>query len=248
MKNIFKVLSLVAVLAIAMPVFAATSLSVSPATVAVNKGSTFVVTVSANASEKIGVGQVEMTFPAGVVKVTDFSWVAATSYEVPDNKIDNVAGKLVQVGGFQGGKEGALVLARVTFSAVGEGTGLIALTSGTDWFNKDNSDTVSTLPNVLPVTVKMPIPVVTTTVDLEPVTTITTAPPTTIEVEETLEPEIVLEEATTTDVIVTEEIVSSENTELLAQATESQSSSTMWIIIVLLVIAGGYVVYSKKKS
>lgn len=133
-KNIFTVLlgGLIA-LVLTTPVFAATTVSLSPTSVNVVEGRNFVLTVKIDPQGlKNYTAKMELTYPTNLLKVNSFtfgtSWmpVSQPGYDL----INNVNGTLIKTAGYPGGVSSAVTFGTVSFLAKKSGNGMITLNSG----------------------------------------------------------------------------------------------------------------------
>lgn len=143
-KTIFTVLlaGLVA-LVLTTPVLAATTVSLSPASVNVVEGRSFVLTVKIDPqSVKNYTAKVELTYPADLLRVNSFtfgtSWmpVSQPGYD----SIDNINGILIKTAGYPGGVSSQATFGTISFFAKKTGVGIIKLGSNSLALNATNQN------------------------------------------------------------------------------------------------------------
>ena len=143
-KTIFTVLlaGLVA-LVLTTPVLAATTVSLSPASVNVVEGRSFVLTVKIDPqSVKNYTAKVELTYPADLLRVNSFtfgtSWmpVSQPGYD----SIDNINGILIKTAGYPGGVSSQATFGTISFFAKKTGIGIIKLGSNSLALNATNQN------------------------------------------------------------------------------------------------------------
>lgn len=153
----------------AQSALAATTASLSPASVSTAPGKTFAVTIrvdpkgTANYAEKI-----VLNYPADLLKVDSFSfsgnWTALT--QPGYDSTDNTKGVLIKTAGYPSGITSATSFGTVTFSVKKAGSGSISIGSGSEAFEKDeqapltgNAVTVTSAAAAAPVVVPQTTPV-----------------------------------------------------------------------------------------
>ena len=144
-------LATLGVIVLAMPALAATTVSLSPASVNVVSGKSFNVIVAinpqgaSNYTEKI-----ELDYPADLLQVKSFSlgsnWMALsqTGYDL----IDNTNGKLIKTAGYPGGISSSATFGTVSFYAKKAGSGVIKLGTGSLALDANNQNVLSGAPSV----------------------------------------------------------------------------------------------------
>lgn len=115
-------------MAMAMPVMAATTFSLSPAGIHATRDQNFSVTVLINPQGiKNYTGKVELRYPADLVEVKSFTfgdgwmWLPQPGYDT----VDNASGILVKTAGYPGGISSTAVFGTAAFSVKKAGSGII---------------------------------------------------------------------------------------------------------------------------
>ncbi|MES3030827.1 MAG: hypothetical protein V4697_00230 [Patescibacteria group bacterium] len=225
-----KTLRLLLVLSICiLPVFAhaATTASLSPASISSSPQSQFTVLVSVdpqgteNFAEKV-----ELKFPADLLEVRGWNfspqWVALTQSEY--DRTDNTSGVLIKTAGYPSGITSKTSFGTVTFFVKKAGSGTITIGNSSSAFLAKTQTpmtgtgaTVNSVAYVAPTPVVQPVPK--KVVVAEPV------------------PVVVLEATSTIEIATTtEEIATSTQTAALADALP-ESSSRLWLWIILGIVA-----------
>lgn len=122
---------------------AATSITLTPATVSVNTGQTFSIPVSVNPQgvKNYTVG-LKLNYPADLLQVQSFTfgsqWMALNQpgYDL----IDNINGVLIKTAGYPQGFTSNTQFGTVTFQAKKAGNGVIALANGTMALDQSNQN------------------------------------------------------------------------------------------------------------
>lgn len=142
------ILSGLGMMVLAMPVFAATSFSLSPVNVNVTKGQNFSVVIAVDPQGvKNYTVKVELEYPADLVEAESFTlgsgWMALSQsgYDL----IDNTNGVLVKTAGYPGGLSSAVTFGTVSFLAKKAGDGIIKIASDSIVLNEENQNVLITL-------------------------------------------------------------------------------------------------------
>ncbi len=151
MKKILLTISLtvLGVLILAMPTLAATTVSLSPASVSVKSGQSFNVSVAVNPQGTNNyVEKVELKYPADMLQVNSFSlgsaWMALTQpgYDLTDN----TNGILMKSAGYPGGLSSATTFGTVSFYAKKAGNGTITIGNNSLAFEVNSQSALSGTP------------------------------------------------------------------------------------------------------
>ena len=126
---------------------AATNISLTPTTVDIKEGETFIMTINVQPDQGtlVYTGKVEFDFPEDLMTIIRFNhnpgWISLSQsgYDL----IDNQNGKFIKTAGYPGGLNKTLPFGVVTFRAKKNGTGSIALGSGTQMLNANNQNDFS---------------------------------------------------------------------------------------------------------
>jgi len=144
-------LATLGVIVLAMPALAATTVSLSPASVNVVSGKSFNVVVAVNPQGASNYTEkIELDYPADLLQVKSFSlgsnWMALsqTGYDL----IDNTNGKLIKTAGYPGGISSSATFGTVSFYAKKAGSGVIKLGSGSLALDANNQNVLSGAPQV----------------------------------------------------------------------------------------------------
>ena len=144
-------LATLGVIVLAMPALAATTVSLSPASVNVVSGKSFNVVVAVNPQGASNYTEkIELDYPADLLQVKSFSlgsnWMALsqTGYDL----IDNTNGKLIKTAGYPGGLSSSATFGTVSFYAKKAGSGTIKLGSGSLALDANNQNVLSGAPQV----------------------------------------------------------------------------------------------------
>ena len=136
-------------LVLAAPALAATTMLISPASVAVTAGESFSVAVSVNPGEvKNYTVKLAMEYPADVLEAISFTfgsgWMALpqAGYDL----IDNGSGTLIKTAGYPGGLSSAASFGTVVFKAKQTGSAAIEVTANSLALDAQNQNAVDGLP------------------------------------------------------------------------------------------------------
>ena len=240
MKNYFKIISVLGVIALFAPMIAlAASVSLSPTTISVNAGDTFSVSVTANPdSTKLYSVRANISFDSSLVQVTNFSFantwmsIAQPGYD----SIDNSNGVLIKAGGYPGGFISATKFGAITFKALKTGTATISSTNSSLLLDADSKNQIGgTQGNISVSITSTPITPIKTT----PKTT--TVSPTKIKAPEVTSPIVIAPTtSTTTPVIATSSLLAAVNGAITLGTDSPIVSALFSAVVVLLVIYGLY--------
>jgi hypothetical protein len=236
----------------------------SPATVNMEIGKTFNLTVSLNpGADKNTTIKMEIKFPADLLQVNSFSfgntgsWIALAQpgYDL----IDNTNGVLIKTAGYPGGVASQLVFGTVNFTTKKAGNGKIQIGANSLALDGNNKNTLTAAPVETNVVIAAPKPV-------EPVTTgqtegvvageKTTAPVVTKPAIKTVSvPETKPESVTTQNTTTEEEGIvagTEDNKEYSVKATGGFWSWFKWVLIIIALLAisivGRYFIWKRKKN
>jgi hypothetical protein len=143
MKKYFAVTMIVAGMLIGVSALAATSVTLSPATVSVKAGQTFTVAVLVDPqSVKNYTVELKLNYPADLLQVQSFTFGSQwTPLNQPGYDLtDNTNGVLIKTAGYPQGFSSNAQFGTITFQAQKTGTGVIALASGTMALNQSNQN------------------------------------------------------------------------------------------------------------
>jgi hypothetical protein len=148
MNKKISVLTLIG-LAFATTAFAATTVSLSPASVSVKEGQTFNMTVSVNPQrDKNYTVKLEIKYPADLIEVKSFSfgsnWMALA--QPGYDSIDNINGVLIKTAGYPGGLVSNTSFGTVVFKAKKSGNATIQITGNSLALDAGNQNVISGLP------------------------------------------------------------------------------------------------------
>lgn len=161
-KTLFTILlGAFGVMVLAAPALAATSVSLSPASVNAVSGKSFNVAIAVNPQ---GVNnyteKIELTYPADILEARSFSfgsgWMALsqTGYDL----INNTSGVLIKTAGYPGGLSSSATFGTVSFYAKKAGSGTIKLGNGSLALDANNQNVLSGASGSVSVTVTAPKP------------------------------------------------------------------------------------------
>ena len=234
---------------------AASSFSLNPSSVSVNKGETFSSAVSiAPGSEKIYTVKLVLSYPSDKLEVTGFDFgsgwmpIAETGYDSGDS-YPQTSGTLIKTAGWPKGFNTAKTLGTVSFRSKASGTGTVAVSADSLLLSGQNiNDLTGTATAKISLTIKEPV--------TAPISTSTISPKSKEEVVSKETEELEKEATTTIEKEAsqlengTNEIVNQEiNRTLLARMGGLFSLKTaLFLIFVLMVAAAvGILVWKKKK-
>ena len=149
-KNILKIsLAVLGMVVLTTPALAATTVSLSPASVSVKSGQSFNVSVAVNPQGTNNfVEKVELKYPADILQVNSFTlgsaWMALTQpgYDL----IDNTNGVLIKSAGYPGGLSSATTFGTVSFYAKKAGSGTITIGNNSLAFEVNSQSALSGAP------------------------------------------------------------------------------------------------------
>jgi len=144
-------LATLGVIVLAMPALAATTVSLSPASVNVVSGKSFNVVVAVNPQGASNYTEkIELDYPADLLQVKSFSlgsnWMALsqTGYDL----VDNANGTLIKTAGYPGGLSSSATFGTISFYAKKAGSGVIKLGTGSLALDANNQNVLSGAPSV----------------------------------------------------------------------------------------------------
>jgi hypothetical protein len=165
MKKILYTIALAVLgsLVLVMPTLAATTVSLSPASVSVKSGQSFNVSVSVNPQGTNNfVEKVELKYPADMLQVNSFTlnsaWMALTQpgYDLTDN----TNGVLMKSAGYPGGLSSATTFGTVSFYAKKAGNGTITVGNNSIAFEANSQSAISGSPVSFTITTPVSAPVI----------------------------------------------------------------------------------------
>ena len=242
--------TLVVALALALPGAAvAATINLSPMSVTVTPGKTFVVTVTADPSgTKAYTVRANVSFDPSLVQVTGFTlspkWLAlqASGYD----SIDNTGGTLVKTAGYPGGLTAPTTFGTVTFTAKAAGVAHITVSSQSMVLDENSKNALSGTKGATEATISAPTPVKTETktTATKPAVKSTTKPAVT-KVAATTPSSTTAAAATTsaTSTIATTSALAAAGA--TGFALGSVSGMTL-IVFVIAIIAGGFWYYRRR--
>ena len=163
-KNILKIsLAVLGMVVLTTPALAATTVSLSPASVSVKSGQSFNVSVAVNPQGTNNfVEKVELKYPADILQVNSFTlgsaWMALTQpgYDL----IVNTNGVLIKSAGYPGGLSSATTFGTVSFYAKKAGSGTIKIGSNSLAFEVNSQSALSGAPVSFTITTPISVPAV----------------------------------------------------------------------------------------
>ena len=234
-----KIITIVGMLAFALPVMAATTASLSPTSVNVVAGKSFTITVAVdpqgtkNYAEKL-----EVDFPAGNLQVSSFTlgsgWMALAQSGY--DSTDNTNGVLIKTAGYTGGITGPTTFGTITFTALKSGSGNITIGNKSLAFQISSQTAITgtgTAFNVSSNTVVVP----TTKTTVQTVKPTTGTQPT-------------VQTPTVTTPTTQQAVVPTTNTQVAAAvvATPHSYAWLWWLLLVVVVVLGGWWIVSRKSK
>jgi hypothetical protein len=145
-KSLFLITLIAAGAVLATSVWAATTISLSPASVSVNQGRTFNLIISVNPQGiKNYTVKAELKYPADLLEVKSFSfgnnWMALAQpgYDL----IDNTNGVLIKTAGYPAGTSSAVTFGTVSFLAKKAGSGTIQVGNNSLALDSGNQNVLS---------------------------------------------------------------------------------------------------------
>jgi lipoprotein-anchoring transpeptidase ErfK/SrfK len=145
-KSLFLITLIAAGAVLATSVWAATTISLSPASVSVNQGRTFNLIISVNPQGiKNYTVKAELKYPADLLEVKSFSfgnnWMALVQpgYDL----IDNTNGVLIKTAGYPAGTSSAITFGTVSFLAKKAGKGTIQVGNNSLALDSGNQNVLS---------------------------------------------------------------------------------------------------------
>jgi len=237
--TITKIITVLGMLAFALPIMAATTASLSPANVNVVAGKSFTVTVAVdpqgtkNYAEKL-----EVDFPASNLQVTSFTlgsnWMALTQSGY--DSTDNTNGALIKTAGYTSGITGPTTFGTITFTALKSGSGNIKIGNSSLAFEISNQTAITGTGTAFNVSANTVAPTTKTTVQ--------TATPTT-----GTQPTVQTPAVTTP---TTDQAVAPTTNNQVAAAVVAAPHSYAWLwwllLVVVVVILGGWWIATSRKS
>lgn len=254
-NNKFKISFLILVgLIFATPVFASTSVVLSPSNVSVKEGQTFNVAVSVDpASVKNYTIKLEIKYPADILEIDSFNIAKGwTPWQQPGYYlIDNANGTMIQSAGYPGGLTTATSFGTVVFKAKKAGNANISVTTNSMALDSTNQNLIAGLPVTIGVTVGQIVPtVVESKVTTQTVTQQTTQTKPVVKTEVSVEPK-------TTEPTLSAEIAT-QTSEVTDSITPSQTANVIfgvnfssWKVLVslaIIILIGLIVFFTRRKK
>ena len=234
-----KIITILGMLAFALPVMAATTASLSPASINVVAGKSFTVTVAVdpqgtkNYAEKL-----EVDFPAANLQVSSFTlgsnWMALT--ESGYDSTDNTNGVLIKTAGYTGGITGPTTFGTITFTALKSGSGNITVGNNSLAFQVSSQTTITGTGTAFNVSINTVAPTTKTTV--KTVTPTTGTQPT-------------VQTPTVTTPTTQQAVAPTTNTQVAAAvAAGSPSYAWLWwlLLVAVVVVLGGWWIATSRKT
>ncbi len=227
-------------LACAMPVLAATTASLSPASVAMAPGQKFNVVITVNPQGTSNyVEKLEINYPADLIEAASFAfgsnWMPLT--QPGYDSTDNSNGVMIKTAGYPGGLTSSAVFGTVSFSAKKAGSGTIKIGNASLAFEANSQTAITGSPTSFAVTAPVAPAPTTAPAKAAVQKTPATAPVQTQQVTETA------------PVQPTAQV---EQTSQLAAVTNAvpQGSSNTWVwilAIIAIVLIGGYLLVRSRE-
>ena len=234
-----KIITVLGMLAFALPVMAATTASFSPASVNVMAGKSFTITVAVDPQgTKNYAEKMEVDFPAANLQVSSFTlnsgWMALT--ESGYDSTDNINGVLTKTAGYTGGITGPTTFGTVTFTALKSGNGNITIGSKSMAFQISSQTAIAGTGTAFNVSANTVVPTTKTTVQTVVPTTGT---------------QPAVQTQTVTTPTTQQAVVQTTNNQVAAAvvATPHSYAWLWWLLLaVVVVILGGWWIVSRKSS
>jgi len=142
-------------------VLAATTISLSPASVSVTQGENFNLVIAVNPQGiKNYTVKIELEYPAEFLEVKSFSfgsdWMA---FPQAGDLVDNTNGLLIKTAGYPGGLSSTATFGIISFSAKKAGSGVIKLSSNSLALDSENQNVLSSSLAQVAVSITAPEPV-----------------------------------------------------------------------------------------
>jgi len=234
-----KIITVLGMLAFALPVMAATTASLSPSSVNVVAGKSFTITVAVdpqgtkNYAEKL-----EVDFPVANLQVSSFtlnsSWMALTQSGY--DSTDNTNGVLIKTAGYTGGITGPTTFGTITFTALKSGNGNITIGNNSLAFQISSQTVITGNQTAFNVSTNTVVPTTKTTVK--------TVTPTT-------ETQPTVQTPTVTTPTTQQAVAPTTNNQMAAAvvATPHSYAWLWWLLLAMVVVVfGGWWIVSRKSS
>ena len=224
--------SIMGAVVLPLSVLAATDFSFSPASIDVEPGDDFTVTISVEPEQAVYTVKLELDFPAELLEVKSFAfeqgWIPLSQNEY--NLVDNENGILIKTAGYPGGLASALEFGTISFLAKEAGEGAISISNNSFALDLENQNILNEelAQLVLKITAPILVPEIT--------------PPAEEGIEEVIEEEvIILEEETSEEeeeAVILPKEEEEEKVSFLAAVGNIVSFGTgkAWIAIVVAII------------
>ena len=145
-------------LLVATPAYAAT-ITLSPSTVTVVQGQTFTVLVDVDPQgAKLYTVKVNMSYPASLIEVTNFTIDSSWPLTPPGNSVNNVSGTLSETAGFTGGFTAVKRFGTMTVRAKANGTATISVSTGSGAYDSQSANKLSGTQGSTVATIAAPAP------------------------------------------------------------------------------------------
>ena len=134
--------SIMGAVVLPLSVLAATDFSFSPASIDVESGDDFTVTVSVEPEQAVYTVKLELNFPAELLEVKSFifkeGWIPFSQNEY--NLVDNENGLLIKTAGYPSGLASALEFGTISFSAKKVGNEVINISNNSFALDSENQN------------------------------------------------------------------------------------------------------------
>jgi len=157
MKNMKKILGIIAVLAAMSPVLAhaSTNVALNALSQSVKAGQQVTVTIAVQPSAIIYTSKISLSYSSDLLQETGFTlasnWMAL-SQSGYDN-VDPISGTIIKTAGYPGGLSNAAVFGTVTFTAKESGTAHIAVAQGTQILDANNQNNFNNALNLVAISI-----------------------------------------------------------------------------------------------
>ncbi|MEK7501370.1 MAG: cohesin domain-containing protein [Patescibacteria group bacterium] len=235
---IASITAIIGALMFVAPVLAATTATLSPATVNVTAGRQFSIAVSVNPQGTANYAEkIEINYPASILEVKSFTlgnnWMALT--QPGYDSTDNINGILIRTAGYPAGLSSATAFGTVTFYAKKSGNGTIKIGSNSLAFQASAQSTVIGNAIVFTVTAPVVAPKPSTIVENTPVT---------LETEQAVVEESALSTEPTNQVEPISQVAA-----VSTAVPQGNGNTWIWILVVITILAIiGWGIYVSRKN
>lgn len=248
MKKLFGILAIMAITFLGGAPAHASTITLSPTVVSVEKGQTFSLTIKADpAGQKLYTVKSVVSFPAALLESVSFTqaggWVplSVAGYDV----VDNTNGTLTKTGGYTGGFSNPVTFGTAVFRAKESGIAVISVANTSTVYDAQNKNTLSGAQGEATVTILAAI---------QPAKNTEAQPPATEQSNSTSKQKSNTEESSvstentaeeTPDVADEDTSASSEQNIAAAGAVKDIIPSWGWALIALVLAGGGLFIWKK---